>query len=150
MIMQPGSFVRINTETLGFVGNLGIGAITSLDINNSKKQRSVCFITGNNFSSIVFSPTNLHIDIEELIPFINALTKMKEAVESKNTNGLQTYQYISSNLTVLSLGNRIANQAEWDIIIYKRYKYLSAIVTGTTFFLKGKDIVELIDVFSPL
>jgi hypothetical protein len=146
MIMQTGRFVRVNTDTLAFAGNLDVGAITSLDINNRKKQRSVCFITGNNFSSIVFSPTNLHIDIEELIPFINALTKMKEVVDSKNTNGLQTYQYTSSNLTGLSMGNRIGNQAKWDITIYKSYKYLSAIVPGTNFFLKGKDIGELIDV----
>ena len=54
MTMQPGSFVRISTDTLGFAGNLGIGAITSVDVNNSKKQRSVCFIPRNNFSSIVF------------------------------------------------------------------------------------------------
>jgi hypothetical protein len=103
MIMQPGSFVRINTDTLGFAGNLGIGAINSLDINNSKKQRSVCFMAGNNFSGIVFSPTSLQIDIEELIPFINALTRMKDAVDSKNTKRLKTYQYTSSNLTVLRI-----------------------------------------------
>jgi hypothetical protein len=146
MIMQPGSFVRINTDTLGFAGNLGIGAITSVDLNNGKKQRSVCFIPGNSFSSIAFSPTNLQIDIEELIPCINALTRMKEAADSKNMDGLQTFQYTSSNLTVLSMENRIGNQAKWDITIYKRYKYLNAVVPGTAFFLKGKDIGELIDV----
>ena len=105
--MQPGSFVRISTDTLGYAGNLGIGAITSVDINNGKKQRSVCFIASTNFSSIVFSPRNLQIDIEELNPFISALTKMKEAVDSRNLSGLQTYQYTSSNLTVLSMENRI-------------------------------------------
>lgn len=146
MIMQPGNFVRINSDTLGFAGNLGIGAITSVDLKSGKKQRSVCFIPGNSFSSIVFSSTNLQIDIEELISFINALTKMKEAVDSKNTNGLQTFQYTSSNLTVVSMGNRIGNQAKWDISIYKRYKYLNAAVPGTAFFLKGKDTGELINV----
>lgn len=148
MIMQPGSFVRINTDTLGFAGNLGIGAITSVDLNNGKKQRSVCFIPGNSFSRIVFSTTNLQIDIEELVPFINALTKMKEAMDSKKINELQIFQYTSSNMTVLSMENRIGNQAKWDITIYKRYKYLNAMVPGTDFFIKGKDIGELIDVLN--
>ena len=144
--MQPGSFVRISKDTLGYAGNLGIGAITSVDINNCKKQRSVCFIAGTNFSSIVFSPRNLQIDIEELNPFISALTKMKEAVDSRNLSGLQTYQYTSSNLTVLSMENRIGNQAKWDITIYKRYKYLNEMVNGSVFSLKGRDIGELRDV----
>jgi hypothetical protein len=148
MIMQPGSFVKINTDTLGRAGNISVGAITSVDMNTGQKQRSVCFITGNAFTSIIFSPTNLQVDIEELTPFINALTKMQEAVDAKKAEDLQMYQYTTSNLTVLSMGNRIFNKSKWDISIHKRYKNLNSIVPGTDLFLRGKDIGELVDILS--
>lgn len=148
MIMQPGSFVRIDTDTLGIAGNLAIGVITSVDLNSNKKQRSVCFIPGNTFSTIAFSFTNLQIDIEDLGDFISALMKMKEAVDSKNANGLQSFHYTTSSLTVLRTENRTGNQSKWDISIYKRYKYINAPVPGTVFFLRGKDIGELIDLLS--
>lgn len=148
MIMQPCSFVKISTDTLGRTGNISVGAITSVDINTGQTQRSVCFIAGNAFTSIIFSLTNLQVDIEELNPFINALTKMQEAVYSKKVEDLQTYQYTTSNLTVLSMGNRIYNKSKWDISIYKRYKNLNSVVPGTDFFLRGKDIGELVDILS--
>jgi len=73
---------------------------------------------------------------------------MKEAIESRNSNGLQTYQYTSSNLTVLSMEHRIGNQAKWDMTIYKRYKHFNAMVPGAFSFLRGKDIGELLDVLT--
>lgn len=146
--MQPGIFVRISTDTLGRAGNINVGVITSLDLNTGYKQRSVCFVTGNVFTSIIFSPANLQVDIEELTSFLNALTKMQEVVDSKTATDLQTYQYTTSNLTVLRLENRFNNKAKWDINIYKRYKNVNNIVPGTDFFLRGKDIGELIDILS--
>jgi hypothetical protein len=138
MIMQPGSFVRIDTDTLGFSGNLGIGAITSVGMNDNKKQRPVCFIAGNSYSSIAFSPANLQIDIEELTPFINALKVMRSAIDSKSITELQTDQYTSSNLTVLRMKNRLGNKAKWDITISKNINSLMQWFPGLLFLLREK------------
>ena len=75
MIMQPGSFVNINSRTLGEAGNLAAGVLTATDLNENKKQRSVCFIATNSFSSAVFSYNNTQIDIQDLQAFVNAVKK---------------------------------------------------------------------------
>jgi hypothetical protein len=148
MIMQPGSFVNINSRILGEAGNLAVGVLTATDLNENKKQRSVCFIATNSFSSAIFSYNNTQVDIEDLQAFVNALKKMKNVIDSKKVIDLQTYQYTASNMTVASLENRFNNQSKWDMVIYKRYKYINAMIPGTALFIKGKDIDALVDILS--
>jgi hypothetical protein len=131
MIMQPGSFVNISSCTLGEAGNLAIGVLTATDLNDGKKQRSVCIIATNSFSSVIFSCTNTQVDIEDLPAFVNALKKMKGVIDSKKIIDLQTYQYTASNMTVTSLENRFNKQSKWDQVIYKRYKYFNTMIPGT-------------------
>jgi hypothetical protein len=146
MIMLPGSFVNIVTDTIGSTQGINVGVITATDLNSGKKQRSVCFVAGASFTTIIFSSSNTQIDIEDLDPFINALEKMKSIADNKTPAALQRYQYVASNLTVLNMENRFGNQSKWDITIYKRYKYFNAEVPGTGLFIRGKDIGELLTV----
>ena len=73
---------------------------------------------------------------------------MKEVIDSKKISDLQTYQYTASNMTVASLENRFNNQSKWDMVIYKRYKYINAMIPGTALFIKGKDIDAVVDILS--
>jgi hypothetical protein len=143
MIMLPGSFVNIVTDTIGSTQGINVGVITATDLNSGKKQRSVCFAAGASFTTIFFSSSNTQIDIEDLNSFVNALEKMKAIAETKKPVALQRYQYVASNLTVLNMENRFGNQSKWDLTIYKRYKYFDAAVPGTVMEIRGKDISEL-------
>lgn len=143
MIMLPGSFVNIVTDTIGSTQGINAGVITATDLNSGKKQRSVCFTAGTSFTTIFFSSSNTQIDIEDLNSFVNALEKMKNVAESKKPAALQRYQYVASNLTVLTMENRFGNQSKWDLTIYKRYKYFDVAVPGSVLQIRGKDIGEL-------
>ena len=146
MTMQAGSFVNIRSDTLGSTNDLNIGILTATDLNSGKKQRSVCFTAANGFNTFGFSVTNDQIDIEDLGFFINALEKMKQVVDSRAIAVFQKYQYISSNLTVLSMENRLNNFNKWDLIIFKRYKYLNTEVPGSLLFIKEKYIGGLLNI----
>lgn len=144
MTMQAGSFINITSDTLGSTNDLHIGILTATDLINGEKQRSLCFIAANSFNSIIFSVTNVQIDIEDLNSFINALEKMKQAADSKTLVPLQEYQYVSSNLTVLSMQNRLNNSGKWDLIMYKRYKHFNVQIPDSLLFIKEKNIGDLI------
>ena len=143
MIMLPGSFVNIVTDTIGSTQGINVGVITATDLNSGKQQRSVCFVAGASFTTIAFSSSNTQIDIEDLNSFVNALGKMKIAADTKTPAALQRYQYVASNLTVLNMENRFGNQSKWDVTIYKRYKHFDAAVPGTVLQIRGKDIGDL-------
>jgi hypothetical protein len=144
MIMQPGTFVNIVTDTIGSAEGINAGVVTATDLNSGKQQRSVCFVAGASFTTIVFSSSNTQIDIEDLNAFIMALEKMKVVADTKTPVAIQRYQYVASNLTVLNMENRFGNQSKWDVRIYKRYKYFNAEVPGTGLFIRGKDVGELL------
>ncbi len=144
MTMQAGSFVNITTDTLGSTNDLHVGILTATDLNSGKKQRSVCFIAANGFNSIGFSATNVQIDIEDLYSFTNALEKMKEIADSKIPAPFQQYQFVSSNLTVLKMENRLNKSGKWDLIIYKRFKNLNNEVPGSLLLIKEKNIGDLV------
>jgi hypothetical protein len=146
MIMMPGSFINIVTDTIESTQGINVGAVTATDLVSGKKQRSVCFVAGSSFTTIAFSSSNTQIDIEDLNSFVNALEKMKTVADTKTPAALQRYQYVASNLTVLNMENRFGNQSKWDVAVYKRYKYLNAEVPGTGLFIRGKDIGELLTV----
>ena len=146
MAMQAGSFINIRSDTLGSTNDLNIGILTATDLNSGKKQRSVCFTAANSSYTFGFTVTNNQIDIEDLSFFINALEKMKQVVDSRALAAFQNYQYISSNLTVLSLENRLNNFNKWDLVIYKRYKYLNAVVPGSLLSIKEKNIEGLLNI----
>ena len=146
LLMQPGSFVKLVIDTIGSTSDVHIGLLTAYDLKTETIQRSVCFTAANGFNSIYFSSTNTQIDIEDLDAFIAALEKMKEAVDLKTTAAFLSFQYTSSNLTVLNMENRINNKNRWDILLYKRYKYLNAGVLGSYLTIRGKYIGEVITI----
>lgn len=148
LMMQPGSFIKLSIDTIGTNSDLHIGLLTAHDLNKNIKQRSICFTAASNFNSIYFSNTSTQIDIEDLDEFIMALGKMKETVDLKATGDFLSFQYTSSNLTVLNMENRINNKNRWDISLYKRYKYFNAAVAGSNLIIRDRFLNEVISILT--
>jgi hypothetical protein len=144
LMMQPGGLIRMETDAIGGAGNVQIGAISVNDINNTERRTAICFISGG-WNNSMFSPSNLHIDGEEVDELIIALEKFRNAMNENKNEKQQVFQFTASNLVLVTFENRVSNPTKWDITICRRYKYLNAKDPNSCLIIRGRDLEDFIN-----
>jgi hypothetical protein len=149
MIMQPGSFVKLQFDTIGTTDDLHIGLVTVTSLKDGSTERSICFIANPLVSSsMIFSENNIQIPVDELSGLIAALTIMSSASETKPEQ--EKYQYVSSNFTVLKLENRIQNNKRWDLFLYSRFRNINAAIPGSFLQLHQRNLSSMLTILQKL
>jgi hypothetical protein len=148
--MQPNVLVKLTHDTIGSTEDVNVGLLTATSLKDNARQRSVCFTGRGLFNTIVFSDKNIQLPIEDLSAFIDALVVFNTELDLKNNREVETYQYVSSNFTVLEMENRSYNTKRWHIRLYTRYKDINSPVPGCSQILNQKNIADLLTILQKL
>jgi hypothetical protein len=145
MLKDPSKTIQIKSRFVGVTSDAqnNIGIVEAKDLFSGETRRAITFARNNNYDTL-FTAGNLHIDIEDLKPFLQALQLFKKLITEKNTVSDETYQYTSSNLMVLWMTNREMRKNKWDILLYQRYKNYNMALPGRVLRIKEDEINSMI------
>lgn len=148
LMLRPGSWVNIGTDTIGQAGNTDIGVLTASELNTGEKRRVLCFTTGTILGNLRFPTYSTQVDVEDLGQLVKALEKMYQVINEKGITSVQKYHYVTPGLTVFSMENRPANPGHWDLQIYRRYKNFDLAVPGSQVLVRERDMETFVELLA--
>ncbi len=145
LMLRPGSWIHVSTDTIGQAGNTDIGVLTAYELNTGEKQRAICFTTGSVLGNLRFPAYSAQVDVEDLGQLVKALEKMYQVVNDRGMRSVEKYHYVTPRMTVFSMENRPANPGHWDLQVYRRYKNFDLAVPGSALLVRERDLETFVE-----
>ena len=145
MLMEPSRLVQVKSRLVGVTSGAmnNIGLVEARDLSSGETRKIIAFERNSNYDTL-FTPGNLHIDTDDLKPFLQTLQLFKKLIDENSTVSDETYQYTSSNFLVLWMTNRELRKNKWDILLYQRYKNYNTALPDRVIRIKEDEINSLI------
>lgn len=145
MLMDPSRTIQVKSKFIGVTtDNFNcIGVIEATDLASREVRKAIAFERSGNYDTL-FSPSDLHIDMDDLGSMLQTLQLFKKIIDDKNTSSNMFYQYTSSNFLVLTMSNREQRKNKWDISLYQRYKNYNAALPYRTLRIREDEINSII------